>query len=91
MTRLTIDLSTILQQKYPKGFYAPADIPIDTFLEYTDDVHEVRPDLTVDEAWEVLQCVEKWHDANHGICWYTLEAAAEMLFSEPTCSTNRKD
>lgn len=37
MTRLTIDLATIMEHRYPNGFHAPADIPIDTFLEFEDD------------------------------------------------------
>jgi hypothetical protein len=49
----------------------------------TDDVLEVRPDLTEDQAWEVLQLAEADHDANHGICWETLVITAESLFPEP--------
>lgn len=37
MTKVTIDLATILERKYPCGFHAPADIPIDLFLEFADD------------------------------------------------------
>jgi hypothetical protein len=57
----------------------------------TDDVLTVRPDLTDDQAWEVLRAVEDAHDANHGICWDTLEAAAVTLFPEPLSSPQRKD
>ena len=45
-----------------------------------DDVLEIRPDLTEDEAWEVLQAVEDDHDANLGICWDVLEYHATCLF-----------
>jgi hypothetical protein len=37
MTDITLDLAAILERKYPRGFHAPADIPIDTFLEFADD------------------------------------------------------
>jgi hypothetical protein len=45
MTEITIDLADILERKYPRGFHAPADIPIDTFLEFADDDWEHRIDL----------------------------------------------
>ncbi len=45
-----------------------------------DDVQAVRPDLTDDQAWEVLQAVDRRHDAEHGICWDTLTCIAEDLF-----------
>ena len=49
-----------------------------------DDVLEIRPDLTEDEAWEVLQAVEDDHDANLGICWDVLEYHATCLFGPET-------
>jgi len=48
-----------------------------------EDVQEVRPDLTDDQAWEVLQAVERRHDAEIGINWLTLEIFADDLFPEP--------
>lgn len=54
----------------------------------TDDVLEIRPDLTSDQAWQVLQHVRDAHDANDGICWFTLDAAAAWLFPVPTTSTH---
>lgn len=36
-TTLDIDLADILAGKYPRGFHAPADIDITTFLEFADD------------------------------------------------------
>ena len=49
-----------------------------------DDVLEIRPDLTEDEAWDVLQAVEDDHDANVGICWDVLEYHATCLFGPPS-------
>jgi hypothetical protein len=49
-----------------------------------DDVLEIRPDLTEDEAWDVLQAVEDDHDANLGICWDVLEYHATCLFGPET-------
>lgn len=46
MTKLTIDLADILKRKHPHGFHAPADIDIDTFLEFADDDWEHELDLT---------------------------------------------
>ncbi len=48
----------------------------------TGDVREVRPDLTDDQAWQVLERVVRTHDANLGISWDVLDAVAEHLFPE---------
>jgi len=49
----------------------------------TDDVREVRPDLTDDQAWEVLQTCRKSHDCNFGLSWGWIEATARNLFGDP--------
>jgi len=46
----------------------------------TEDVQEVRPDLTADQAWQVLQAAKKHHDATIGVNWSVLECHAQMLF-----------
>ncbi len=45
-----------------------------------EDVKHVRPDLTEDQCWEVLQQVKDIHDAQWGISWTTLETVARDLF-----------
>lgn len=45
-----------------------------------EDVKAIRPDLTEDQAWEILQQVESSHDAENGISWTTLETIADDLF-----------
>jgi hypothetical protein len=45
-----------------------------------DDVAIVRPDLTDDQAWEVLLEIEATMDADTGITWRVLQDAAEELF-----------
>lgn len=50
----------------------------------TDDVRDIRPHLTEDQAWEVLQEVEDHHAAEWGICWTTLQTVADDLFPPPT-------
>ncbi len=45
-----------------------------------DDVRSLRPDLTDDQAWSVLQCVDRRKDATLGITWDTLSWAADDLF-----------
>jgi hypothetical protein len=47
-----------------------------------EDVLEVRPDLNEDEAWKVLQLVDRNLDATIGITWETLIDAASILFPE---------
>ena len=48
----------------------------------TDDVLEVREDLTSDQAWHVLETNYFEHDANVGITWDTLTYWAEYLYPE---------
>jgi hypothetical protein len=45
-----------------------------------EDVIEVRPDLTHEQCWEVLQATRRYHDASIGINWDVLSCHAEMLF-----------
>lgn len=45
-----------------------------------DDVLSIRPDLTEEQAGEVLGRVEDIHDASIGISWGTIEIAADDLF-----------
>jgi hypothetical protein len=45
-----------------------------------EDVLQVRPDLTDEQAWEVLERVGDKHCAEYGISWTTLECVAEDLF-----------
>ena len=48
-----------------------------------EDVQGVRPDLTEEQAWEVLEEVGRKHDAEYGISWITLETMADILFPLP--------
>jgi hypothetical protein len=45
-----------------------------------EDVLESRPDLTREQAWEVLQTAKQNHDAQLGINWSTLHSTAFDLF-----------
>lgn len=47
-----------------------------------DDVLSVRPDLTEDEAAEVLHEVESAHDCEQGITWFHIESAASYMFGD---------
>ena len=51
---------------------------------HIDDVKNIRPDLTDEQAWEVLEQVGDIHDAEWGINWTTLETVADDLFPEPS-------
>jgi hypothetical protein len=46
----------------------------------TGDVRACRPDLSDDEAWTVLQHVEKHLDSAFGITWETITDFAAELF-----------
>ena len=50
------------------------------FLWSIDDVRSLRPDLSDDQAWSVLQRVDDRKDATLGITWDTLSWAADDLF-----------
>lgn len=47
-----------------------------------EDVQELRPRLTDDEAWAVLQRVDQDHDRDHGITRNTIRRVADELFPE---------
>ena len=55
-----------------------------------EDVQSVRPDLTEDQAWEVLQNVDDHKDAELGITWLTLEMAAEQRFGDAPETDDRR-
>jgi hypothetical protein len=48
-----------------------------------EDVKGIRPHLTDDQAWEVLEQVRDTHDGEWGLTWTTLETVADDLFPEP--------
>lgn len=48
-----------------------------------EDVQTLRPDLGDEQAWQVLEQVERHHDAGIGIHWEVLEIHAQVLFPEP--------
>jgi hypothetical protein len=45
-----------------------------------EDVQIVRPELTCEQCWEVLQCCEHDHSADAGINWDFIEHVADKLF-----------
>jgi len=52
-----------------------------------EDVKGIRPHLTDDQAWEVLEEVGRKHDAEYGISWTTLGDFADMMFPETSTDT----
>jgi len=56
-----------------------------------EDVQEVRPDLTEDQCWQVLQFAKRGHDAECGINWETLEYVACALFGEAPCQDDEDE
>ena len=76
----------------PSPPWASADFDVGALLDRRrqiasiwciEDVQEVRPDLTDQEAWEVLKAADHYHDATIGINWEVLSSHAELLFGEP--------
>jgi hypothetical protein len=56
-----------------------------------EDVQGIRPHLTDDQAFEVLEQVGRKHDAEWGISWTTLETVADDMFPEPDESGQTPD
>jgi hypothetical protein len=50
---------------------------------HIDDVLNIRPDLTEDEALRVLEVLANDFDANNGINWDVIQYTADSLFPEP--------
>jgi hypothetical protein len=46
------------------------------------DVQKVRPDLDDDQAWQVLQTIDRRLDSEQGVCWETIEIVADELFGD---------
>lgn len=56
------------------------------------DVLDVRPDLSLEQASQVLHHVIRQHDANHGIGWDDFQYLAANLFGEsPSASIASED
>ena len=63
-----------------KGWY-DYDTEDRIFIEWqTDDVLQQRPDLTKEQAREVLHRIKQDHDCNHGITWETIDAWAGNMY-----------
>ncbi len=45
-----------------------------------EDVRSIRPELNDDQAWDVLQQIEKNFDGNRGVTWDMIERTAYDLF-----------
>jgi hypothetical protein len=56
-----------------------------------EDVQGIRPDLTHEQAWEVLYEVRRKHDAEYGISWTTLECVADDLFGDAPKTDEAKE
>lgn len=95
MTTLILNLQEILAT----SVIAPGIVHIDlndqlakqhqiAILWSTEDVQEMRPDLTIEQAWEVLTMVKHRHDATMGINWDTLTCCADDIFPDSSNLTS---
>ncbi len=81
-TTLEIDLADILEQKYPHGFHAPADIDISSFLEFADDdwSHQLdvedllAKDRLIGIIWNVRLVLDERPDLTDDQAWTVLQA-----------------
>ena len=51
-----------------------------TISWHISDVQEVRPDLSDQDARQVLRIVRRYHDACIGVNWEVLQTVADDLF-----------
>jgi hypothetical protein len=80
-TTLEIDLADILENKYPHGFHAPADIDISSFLEFADDdwKHEIDIDdllaakRLIGIVWNVRLVLDERPDLSDDQAWTVLQ------------------
>jgi len=49
-----------------------------------EDVTQLRPDLTDNQAWHVLLETRRCHDACVGINWVVIDTVADALYPQPT-------
>jgi len=90
-TTLEINLADILEQKYPHGFHAPADIEISNFLEFADDdwSHEIDLEQLLAEkhmigvSWNVRLVLDERPDLTDEQAWKVLQAC-QPQFEEVT-------
>ena len=61
-------------------FYEETGTIVDEW--HVDDVFNQRPDLTEDQAIEVLALIAHNFDANIGINWDVIDSAAHYLFPQ---------
>ena len=52
-----------------------------------EDVKSLRPDLTDDQAWEVLEQAYDVHDCEWGFTWTHLQTVADDMFPEQPSTT----
>lgn len=52
-----------------------------------EDVQEIRPDLTDEQAWVVLQAACRYHDATIGINWDVLGCHADLFLGDSASSS----
>ena len=50
---------------------------------HVDDVRCRRPDLSLEQCREVLNSLDRYHDAETGINWYTIDYCANKYYPEP--------
>jgi hypothetical protein len=67
-------------EKYALIYKLADELGVIILIWATADVLSIRPDLTEEQAAEVLAAADRRHDANIGINWDVLECHAEWLF-----------
>ena len=81
-TTLEIDLADILENRYPHGFHAPADIDISTFLEFADGdwMHGIdfegllAAKRLIGIVWNVQLVLDERPDLTDDQAWTVLQA-----------------
>lgn len=59
-------------------------------LWHTDDVKDMRKDLTDEQCTDVLRMVKKQHDATQGVSWDTIKMTADTMFPQPDTQNDQE-
>jgi hypothetical protein len=53
------------------------------------DVQQLHPDLSDEQAWQVLRDIEHNHDCNQGVTWDLIDWVASQMFSSPSMDATK--
>ena len=75
----------------PETKHLPDSISITWWVDdVAERAKELEIELTLDEQREILQRMDRQHDANHGICWEVIDMHITQFDSERSQAKDSK-